>query len=143
MALSEDVKVVDIPHLTKEKGDITLERVIMRLKDDTRASVKGGEFTSDLTTLSWQSKRKKKLEGTVAEQVAKLETRMEWMTEEEGSDNKVMAKKVAKKGKQVLRKNRRKVSQLEKELEVGFIETGVTRSFVKVRANGYESAPPS
>lgn len=44
VAFSEDAERVDILHLTKEEGDKTLERIIMRVKDNTEASVTGGEF---------------------------------------------------------------------------------------------------
>ena len=72
LASSEDTNWLDMLHLTKEGEDKTLERVIIRIKDENTALVKGGEFTSDLTTLRSKAKRKKKLEGTLAQQLAKL-----------------------------------------------------------------------
>ena len=66
LGFSEDMVVVDIVHLTEEEGDRTLERVIIRVKDDTGDTVLRGEYTWDLTTSRSKSKRKEKLEGTPA-----------------------------------------------------------------------------
>ena len=50
LSSSKNVEGVDILHLTKEKGDNTLERIIMRVKDNARASATGGEFIWNVTT---------------------------------------------------------------------------------------------
>ena len=42
---SEDMKGLNILHLTKEAGDKTIERIIIRMKDEFRAFVEVGEFT--------------------------------------------------------------------------------------------------
>ena len=41
----KDVVELDILHLTKEEEGKNLERVIMRMKDNSGASITGGEFT--------------------------------------------------------------------------------------------------
>ena len=48
---SEDVEGLDILHLTKEKGDKTMDIVMMRMRDNIGISVEGREFIWDLTTL--------------------------------------------------------------------------------------------
>ena len=70
LASSKEVIGLDILYLTKERGDKTLERIIMRLQDDSWASVTGGEFAWDLTTLRSKSKKKKKLEEMQTQQLA-------------------------------------------------------------------------
>ena len=42
---SENARRLYVLYLTKEVEDKTLERVIMRMKDNTGALVEGGEFT--------------------------------------------------------------------------------------------------
>ena len=98
LASCEEVKGVDVLHLTKEEGDQTLKRVFIRVKDNNGAAVTGGEYMWDLTTPKSKSKRREKLAGIPAQQLASLEKRMEGIVEEEGSDNESMAKKTAKKG---------------------------------------------
>ena len=142
LASSEEVRGLDILHLTKEVEDKTLERIIMRIKDDTRAFVGGGEFTWDLTTTRSKS-RKEKLEGTPAQQLAKLEMRMMGIEKEEGSDNETIARKMAKKGKRILKKDGVSLSQMEEEMEMGFVEPAVPRLFEKVKTNIFKTAPPS
>ena len=44
LTLSEDVEGLDILHLTKEKGDKTMDIVMMRMRDNIGASVEGREF---------------------------------------------------------------------------------------------------
>ena len=101
---------LDVLHLTKKEGDKTLERGILRVKDNTGASAMGGVSIWDLTTLRSKAKRKEKLEGTLAQQLANMKTRTEGTIEEEGSDNEMIARKMAKKGKRVLRKDRTSLS---------------------------------
>ena len=101
MASSEDLQGLDILYYTKEAGHKTLERIIMRMNGSSRAASVGGAFTWDLTTPRLKLKRIGKLEGTLAQQLVRLEARMEGIMEEEGSDNKMMAKKRAKKEKKV------------------------------------------
>ena len=143
LASSQDVKGLDILHLTKEAEDKTLERVTMRMKDDAGAFVEGGEFTWDLTTPKSKTKGKKKLEGTPAQQLARLESKMEGIEEEEGAENKTMLRKTKKNRKRVRRKKRISISQLEEETGGGFIELAVPRLFEEVKANIFETAPPS
>ena len=45
LASSREAEGLDVSHLIKEVGDKTLERVILRVKDNTGASAEGGEFT--------------------------------------------------------------------------------------------------
>ena len=142
LASCEEVKGVDIVHLTKEEADKTLERIIIRVKDNNGASVTGGEYTWDLTTPKSKLKRREKLGETPAQQLAKLEKRIEGIEEGDGSDNETMAKKMARKGKRVLRKDGTSLSQLEEELGLGFIELAVPRPFEKVKTNVFETAPP-
>ena len=68
----EEVKGVDVLHLTKEEGDQTLERFIIRIKDNNRAAVTGGEYTWDLKTPKSKSKRREKLMGTPAQHLASV-----------------------------------------------------------------------
>ena len=143
LASSKEVKGLDVLYLTKEVKDKTLERVVMRMRNNKGAAVAGGEFTWDLTTPKSKTKRKEKLEGTPAQQLAKLKSKMEEIEEEEGSDNEVIAKKTAKKEKRVVRKDRTSLSQLEEEMEVGFIELAVPRLFEEVKTNISKTAPPS
>ena len=86
LASSKAVKGLDIIHLTKEEEDKTVKRVVMRMKDNGRASVVREEFTWDLTTTKTKSKQKEKLEGTPAQQLAKLEMKMEGIEVEEESN---------------------------------------------------------
>ena len=102
----------------------------------------GGEFTCNLTSPRSKSKRKEKLEGIPVQQLVQLEAKMEGVEEEEGSDNKVMAKKTARKGKRVLKKNSTRLSQLEEEMELGFIEPAVPIPFKEVKENIFEPTPP-
>ena len=44
LASSKKVKGLDVLYLTKKKGDKTLESVIMRMRDNTRAAIEVGEF---------------------------------------------------------------------------------------------------
>lgn len=85
----------------------------MRMKDAIGAFVKGGEFTWDLTTP--RAKRREKMKETPAQQLVKLEMRMEGIEEKDRSDNKTMARKMAKKGKRILRKDRASLSQMEEK----------------------------
>lgn len=55
--------------------------------------------------------KKEKLEGRPVQPLANSERRMEGITEEEGLENKRMAKKIAKKWKRVLRKHSKSLSQ--------------------------------
>lgn len=64
LATNQKVKGLDILHLTKEVEDKSLERIIMRIKDNTGASVAGGEFRWDRTIPKSKTKRKVKMEGT-------------------------------------------------------------------------------
>ena len=50
LASYKEVKGVDVLHLTKKEEDKALERVIIRVKDNDRALVTGGEYTWNLTT---------------------------------------------------------------------------------------------
>ena len=76
LALSKDVKGLDVLYLNKEVADMTLERVIMRIRNNTGALVAGGEFTWDLMTPRLKTKRKEKLEGTPTQPLAKLKMKM-------------------------------------------------------------------
>ena len=71
LALNEKVKELNVLYLTKQEGNKTLERVIMRMKDNTGAAIEGVEFMWDLTTPRSKSKRREKLKGTLAQQLAK------------------------------------------------------------------------
>ena len=113
LAFSEWVKGVDILHLTKEEEDKTLDRVIIRVKDNNGASVTGGKYTYDSTTPRSKSKKRKKLMGRPAQELVSLERRMEGIVEEGRSNNETMAKKTSRKGKRVLRKHGTSLSQLE------------------------------
>ena len=62
--------------------------------------------------------------------------------EEEGSDNETMAKKTVKKGKRVLRKDGTSLSQLEEDLELGFVEPAVPKLFEEMKTNVLSMAPP-
>ena len=115
----------------------------MRMKDNNRAFAEGGEFTRDLTTLRSKSRKKRDLVVTPAEQLPRREDRMDWIDEEEGSDNEARVRRTAKKGKIVLRKDRVGLSQLEEDLVVGFIEPAVLRPFKEVKTNIFGTAPPS
>ena len=53
-----------------------------------------------------------------------------------------MAKKMVRKGKRVLRKDKMSLSQLEEELGLSFVEPVVSRPFEKVKTNVFEKAPP-
>lgn len=44
LALCKKINSLDVLHLTMEKGDKTLERVIMRMRNYTRAVIEVGEF---------------------------------------------------------------------------------------------------
>ena len=70
-------------------------------------------------TLRSKLKRKKKLEGRLVQQPARLEMRIEGIQEEEGLDNERIGKKTAKKGKRILRKEETSLSQVEEELGMG------------------------
>ena len=83
------------------------------------------------------------MKGTLVQELAKLESRMEGIIEEEGSDDKTIAKKMAKKGRRVLRKDGTSLFQLEEELGMGFVELAILRCFEKVRINVYKTVPPS
>ena len=98
LASYEEVKEVDILHLTKEEEDKTLERIIIRVKDNNRAAATGGEYTWDLTTARSKLRRREKLTGTPAQHLASLERKLKRIEEEEGSDNNTIAKKTARKG---------------------------------------------
>ena len=65
------------------------------------------------------------------------------MVVEEELDNEVIAKKMPRKGKRVLRKHGTSLSQLEEELGLGFVELAVPRPFEKVKTNVFETAPPN
>ena len=67
LALNKDMKGLNIIDLTKETGVKTLERIILRIKDNTRASVVGGEFSWNLTTPKLKLKRREKLVATLAQ----------------------------------------------------------------------------
>ena len=58
LASCEEVKDVDILHLTKVEGNQTLEWIIIRVKDNDGASVTGGECTWELTTPKSKSKKR-------------------------------------------------------------------------------------
>ena len=142
LASSEEVKGVDVLHLTKEEEDKTLERMIIRIKYNKVASVTGGEYTWDLITTRLKVKRGKKLPGTPEQQLANLERKMEGIEEEEGSDNETMAQKTVRKEKRVLRKDGTIVCQLKEELGLGFVEPAVPRPFEEVKTNVFEKTPP-
>ena len=105
LAACKEVKGTDVLHLTEKEGDRTLERVIIKVKDNNGGLVTGGEYMWELTTSSSKSKRREKLTGTLEQQLASLEMRIEGIVEEEGSDNEMIAKKGARKGKKILRKD--------------------------------------
>ena len=75
------------------------------------------------------------------QQLASLEMRIERIIEEEELGNKTIAKKTARKGKKVLRKDGTRLSQLEEELSLGFMELVVPRPFKEVKTNVFETAP--
>ena len=104
--------------------------------------VTGEEYTWDLTTTRSKSKRREKLTGTPAQQLASLESKMEGIEEEEGSDNETMAKKTARKGKKILRKDGTSLLQLEEELGPRYMELAVPRPFEEVKTNVFEMASP-
>ena len=60
--------------------------------------------------------------------------------EEEGLDNPVIAKKIAKKGKRVLRKDRTCLAQLEEKLSMEIVELAVPILFKKVKMTLFELA---
>ena len=70
-----------------------------------------------------------KRERMPAQQLAKLEARIEGIEEKEGLDNETIANKTVRKGKRVLRKDGISLSQLVGELGVRFVETAVPRPF--------------
>ena len=80
--------------------------------------------------------------GTSAQQLANLEARIEGIVEEEESYNEIMAKKTAKKGKRVLKKDGMSLSQLREELGLGFVKPAVLKPFEKVKVNVFGVAPP-
>ena len=138
----KEVKGVDILYLTKVERDRTLERIIIRIKDNDGALVTGVEYTWNLTTPRSKSKRQKRPTGTLVQQLVSLERRLAGVMEE-GSDNETIVKKTVKKGKRVLRKDGTSLSQLEEEVGLEYVELAVPRPFEEVRTNMFETAPPS
>ena len=136
------MKGLDVLHLTKEEEDKTLKRIIMRIKDNTKALVVGGEFTWDLTTLRSKLKKKEKLEGILAQQLTQIEARMEEITKEKRLNNEPIAKKTARKGKRVVRKDSTSLSQLEENLGMEGVELVVLRPFEEVKTNVFETTLP-
>ena len=67
LVISKETEGLDFVYLTKEEEDKTLERVIMRIRDNNRVFVEAGEFTWDLTILRSKPKRKEKQKGTPAQ----------------------------------------------------------------------------
>ena len=65
---------------------------------------------------------------------------MEGIEEEGGLDNETMAKKMAKKGKRVLKKDGTSLAQMEEELGLEFIEPVVPRLLEEVKSNILETA---
>ena len=88
--------------MTKKKTDVSLERIIMRFKDSMGALVRGREFAWELTTLWSKWKRKERLKGTPAQQLASVPAKIEGIAEIEGLDNEAMAQKTEKKGRKIL-----------------------------------------
>ena len=68
---------------------------------------------------------------------------MEGIVEEEGSENETILKKMARKGKSILRRDKTSLSQLEEDLGVGFVKPAVPRPFEEVRKNVFEAAATS
>ena len=83
------------------------------------------------------------MEENAAQKLAKLQTRMEGIMEEECFNAETMARKIVRKEKRVHRKDEISLSQLEEELQVGFVELTVLRPFEKVKKNVFEMALPS
>ena len=90
-----------------------------------------------------KTKRKEKMEGTLAQQLTKLEMRMEGIEEEEGSDNRTIAKKTVKKKKRMLRKDCTSLSQMEEEMGMECIEPAVPKLFEEVKTDILERAQSS
>ena len=99
-----------------------------------------GEFTWELITLRWRLSKKKKLKVTPAQQLARLETRMWGRAEEKGSDNETMARKIAKKGKSLQKKDEISLSQLKEYLGMGFVELVVPIPFEEVKTKVFKTA---
>ena len=55
-------------------------------------------------------------------------------------DKETMARKTAKKGKRVLRKNGTSLSQVEEQMRIGFVEPAISRRFEEVKTNIFETA---
>ena len=143
MVSREEVKWLDILHFIKEVEGKSLERVIMRVKDNTRASVVRGEFTWELTTHRSKSKKNKIGDGTLAQQLARLEMRMAGIKKEEGSDNETIVRMTVKKRKRVLRKGDTSFFQIEEEMEIECIQLAERKLFEAVKTNIFETAPLS
>ena len=62
--------------MTKDTEAKTLERVIIRMKDNSKTSVVGREFTSELTTTRPKLKKKKMVVETQVQQLVNLEMKL-------------------------------------------------------------------
>ena len=114
----------------------------MSIKGDKCSSVEGVAYTWDLTSPMLKSQQKRDVKSTLAQQLARVEERMEGIWEEEGSDNEVMLSKTLQKRKRILRKNGLNPSYLEEDLGVDYVKVAVLRPFEEVKATVFVTAPP-
>jgi len=129
---------LDVQHQMMETLDEVLESIVIRpLKPS-------GEPVDDMgyqLNLSTPKRATRKVTGTPAAQLARIEEALE-KDEDMESENKAMRKKSAKKGKGKLTKVRVTLDALQKEMKI-FEEATETQKFDEVRSNLFAIHPPS
>jgi len=136
-AANGSMEGLDVQHQTMETLDEVLESIIIRALKPSGEPVENMGYQLSLST---PKRITRKETGTPAVQLARIEEALE-KDEEMESENEVMRKKSAKKGKGKLTKGGVTLDTLQKEMEI-FEEATETRKFDEVRSNLFTTHPP-
>jgi len=129
---------LDVQHQTMETLDKVLESIVIRPLKPSGKPVDDMGYQLNLST---PKRVTRKETGTPAVQLARIEEALEKDDKME-SENEVMRKKSAKKGKGKLTKGGVTLDTLQKEMEI-FEEATETRKFDEVRSNLFATHLPS
>jgi len=137
-AANGSMEGLDVQHQTMETLNEVLESIVIRPLKPLRELVDDMRYQLNLST---PKRMRRKETGTPAVQLARIEEALEKDKEIE-SENEVMKKKSAKKGKGKLTKGEVTLDMLQKEMDI-FEEATGTRKFDEVTSNLFATHPPT
>jgi hypothetical protein len=129
---------LDMQHQIKEMADEVLECIVVRPLKPSREPI---DYLGCQINLSTLKRSMRKESGTPAIQLARIEEAL-GKNEDMKSDNEVMKKKSARKGKGKLAEEGTILDMLNKKMGI-FEEIVEPRKFEEVRSNLFATHPPS